>query len=119
MLLNNDIKLDIVMCALNDEDNTLLNITIATDDYNGIRNIFKNPDNLSVITVDDNLYNGYTDLIVFEGREVENSTVITIVLRYEGVKAEVDKIKNQLKESQEQVEMLQGCLMELGDLLYA
>ena len=118
MLLNNNIEIKTDSVRLDEQDYNVLNIQLYTDDYTSTLSIFKNKDNLSVITDGDNEYVGYTNIRFFQGIEQDNITVINVSLVYEGLNKEIDALKEQLEESNNQISMLTDCLLEMSESIY-
>lgn len=112
-------ELNVVSIGLDSEDSNILNIVLTTNDFNYVRKCFKDTSMTETITQDSDEYNGYTDLVAFDSTEENDLTRITVVLRYKGVSEEVNLLKEELAQANEQLGMLAECILEMGDVLYA
>ena len=118
MIFTDGTVIDVVEIKLNELDTNVLELCLNTDDYTNVLAIFKDKDKISTLIEGDNTYIGYTNIRFFQGIEQDGYTEVKISLVYEGLNKEIDALKEQLEESNNQISMLTDCLLEMSESMY-
>ena len=111
MTFANGESIEVTSCEL-DASNTVLTIELSTNDYNGVKALFKNSENLSTIENNGEEFSGYDTIISLTSRtsDLNGNDVVTVRL-------ERRELKDTLVRIEQAIELVEGCIAELGDLI--